>query len=393
MTHQAILLVSCLLLVAFGVERLSQRTGVPAVVVLIAIGVLGKPLLETSGLVLGGIDLAVSLLGTVGLVLIVLEGAFDLQLQRQRLRPACLALVSATLGLLVWCGYFALLSYWALGLSPFHAFLLAMPFAVISSAVAIPACHFLSPSGREFVVYESSISDILGILVFFAALDSDQTFGGMLQNLGSNGLVSIVLGWLCAVGLLFGLLKMGGHIRFAPLLACLFALYAAGKLMHLSPLIMVLMFGLILNNPALFSRMELLRKVMTDEGFAQTVYEFKTLTAELTFAVRGVFFVLLGYWTELDSLLHLHAWLAAAVALLGIYGLRHLLLKLLRIELASALTWIAPRGLITVLLFLSVKEVVPLPAYLNGALMLVVMASALLLGLGRWRWALRARAA
>lgn len=391
MTYPAILLFSCLLLVAFGVERLSQRTGVPAVVVLIAMGILGKPLLEAADLGLGSIDAAVSLLGTVGLVLIVLEGAFDLQLRRERWRTASLAMVSAALGLLVWCGFFAVMAWVGLGLSPFDAFLVAMPFAVISSAVAIPASGYLSSSGREFVVYESSISDILGILIFFAALDSDKTWGGVLKNLGSNGLLSIVLGLLCAVGLLFGLLKLGGHIRFVPLLAGLFALYTAGKLMHLSPLIMVLMFGLILNNPALFSRLTLLRKVMTDEGFAQTTHEFKTLTAELTFAVRGVFFVLLGYWTDLHSLLHLQAWLAAAVVLLGIYGLRHLMLKLLRIELASALTWIAPRGLITVLLFLSVKEAVHLPAYLDGALMLVVMASALLLGVGRWRWAMRVR--
>ncbi len=186
------------------------------------------------------------------------------------------------------------------------------------------------------------------------------------------------------MGLLFGLVKLGGHIRFVPLLAGLFALYATGKLLHLSPLIMVLMFGLILNNPALFSRLGILRKVMTDEGFDTTVREFKTLTAELTFAVRGVFFVLLGYWTDLGTLVSVQAWAGAVLGLLGIYGVRLFLLKMLRVDMAAALTWIAPRGLITVLLFLSVKEVVNLPVYLDGILMLMVMFSALLLGLGRW---------
>lgn len=384
MTYQAILLVSCLLLVAFGVERLSKSTGIPAVIVMIGMGLLGKPLLASFGVELGGIHAAVSVLGTVGLVLIVLEGAFDLQLRRDRLRTASQAFVSAVLGLVAWAALFSAMGVWALGLPPFHAFLLAMPFSVISSAVAIPSSSFLRPSGREFVVYESSISDILGVLIFFAALSSDQTFEGVLLNLANTGLVSLLLGGVCAVGLLFGLVKLGGHIRFVPLLANLFALYAVGKLLHLSPLIMVLMFGLILNNPALFSRLGILRKVMTDEGFGATVREFKTLTGELTFAVRGVFFVLLGYWTDLGSLTSLQAWTGAALGLLGIYGVRRLLLNILRVDMAAALTWIAPRGLITVLLFLSVKDVVSLPAYLDGILMLMVMFSALLLGLGRW---------
>lgn len=49
MTYQAILLVSCLLLVAFGVERLSKSTGMPSVVVMIAIGMISKPLLTSAG--------------------------------------------------------------------------------------------------------------------------------------------------------------------------------------------------------------------------------------------------------------------------------------------------------------------------------------------------------
>ena len=59
MTYQAILIVSCLLLTAFGVERLSKRTGVPSVVVMIAIGMIGKPVMSTAGLELTGVEAAV----------------------------------------------------------------------------------------------------------------------------------------------------------------------------------------------------------------------------------------------------------------------------------------------------------------------------------------------
>jgi len=387
MTHQAILTASMFLLLAFGIDRMGRKTGIPSVAVLIATGLLGKPVLAYFGLEMSGLDAAVPVIGTVGLVLIVLEGAFDLELHRDKLGTAARAFVAASLGFVLWTAVFALLAAAALPLSAVQALLLAIPFAVISSAVAIPSSSFLPEPGREFVVYESTLSDIIGILAFFALLSSDGTLTDALRSLAGGGAVSLLLGAFCAIGLLVALLRLDGHIRFIPLLAGLFALYAGGKLLHLSPLIMVLMFGLVLNNPGLLGRWSWTRRIVAAPGYDTTVREFKGLTAELTFAVRGFFFILLGYWTDLSGFARIEAWLAASLALLTIYGARFLILRLLRIELADPLSWIAPRGLITVLLYLSAKEVVPVPAYLDGAVMLVVLASALAIGLGRYRLA------
>ena len=392
MTYQAILSASLFLLLAFGVERLGRSSGIPGVVLLIATGIAGKPVLGHFGLELTGLDAAVPVIGTIGLVLIVLEGAFDLELRRDRLRVAAAALGSAVLGFVLWSALFAFLAMVALSLSAFQALVLAIPFAVISSAVAIPSSVFLPPHGREFVVYESSISDILGILVFFALLSSDGTPSGVLSSLGGGGLISLLLGAVCALVLLVMLLRFDGQIRFVPLLAGLFALYAAGKLMHLAPLIMVLMFGLVLNNPSLLARFGLLRKMVADPSYMTTVREFKSLTIELTFAVRGFFFILLGYWTDLAGFASIQAWLAASLLVALIYGVRYAILRLLRIELADSLSWIAPRGLITVLLYLNAKELVAVPPYVDGAVMLVVLASALAIGIGRSRWGRRQQA-
>lgn len=57
------------------------------------------------------------------------------------------------------------------------------------------------------------------------------------------------------------------------------------------------------------------------------------------------------------------AWAAAALILLVIYGRRHVMLRATRHDLAAPLTWMAPRGLITVLLFLSAKESLSLPGF------------------------------
>ena len=198
MIYQAILAASIFLLLAFGIERLGRVSGIPSVVILIAVGLAAKPVLALFGLNLEGIDAAVPVIGTVGLVLIVLEGALDIELRRDRLRAAAGAFLMAGGGLIVCTGLFAWAAVVALPVTPFQALLLAVPFAVISSAVAIPSSSFLPPRGREFVVYESSLSDILGVLVFFSLLSSDGTASGAFLVLVGGGVLSLLLAIVCA---------------------------------------------------------------------------------------------------------------------------------------------------------------------------------------------------
>ena len=384
MVYPAILIASVFLLLAFAVERLSPRVGLPSVIVLVGLGLLAKPLLAMVGYRLQGLDVIVPIVGAVGLILIVLEGALDIEIRRDRLRLAGAALVQAVAGFLLCAAVLAGLVTLVLPLTPVQALVLAVPFAVISSAVAIPSSRFLPPAGREFVIYESSISDILGVLVFFALLNSDGTLSGVLYGLVGGSMLSLVLAVVCAVGLVLVLMRVEGHIRFVPLLAGLFGLYAAGKLMHLSPLIMVLFLGLLLNNPRFITRLPGLRGAM-DASYDATLSEFKVLVQELTFAVRGFFFILLGYWTDLSDLASLRAWTGAVLVLAVVYGGRRLLLRFSGQEAVSSLQWLAPRGLITVLLFLEARQVLNLPGYINGVVVIVVLASTALVTVARVR--------
>ncbi|MFY9326922.1 MAG: cation:proton antiporter [Georgfuchsia sp.] len=383
MTYQAILTASIFLLLAFAIERFGRVSGIPSVIVLIAVGLVGKPVLATFGMSLEGIDVAVPILGAVGLILILLEGALDIELRRERLRAAAGAILMAVVGFVVCTVVFALAASLILSMSLRQAAILSVPFAVISSAIAIPSSSFLPAHGREFVVYESSISDILGVMVFFALVNSRGTAKDVLLTLIGGGALSLLLAAICAVGLVLILMRIDGHIRFIPLLAGLFGLYAAGELMHLSPLIMVLLFGLALNNPTLITRFRPFRR-WVDNSYEATLKEFKFLTLELTFAVRGFFFILLGYWTDLSDLAYIEVWLATAFILAVVYGSRYAIFRMVRSDLAGPLTWLAPRGLITVLLFLSAGEVLQLPHYLEGTVMLVVLVSAILVARGRW---------
>lgn len=384
MTYQAILIASVFLLLAFGIERFGRVSGIPSVIVLIAIGLAGKPVLTSLGLTLGGIDHVVPILGTIGLILIVLEGALDIELRREKLRSAAGAMLMAAGGFIFCTTVFAFAASYLMSMTLLQGAILAVPFAVISSAVAIPGSSFLPPHGREFVVYESSISDILGVMVFFSLLNSNGTLQDVFMGLIGGGMLSLALAAVCALGLVLILMRIDGHIRFIPLLAGLFGLYAAGELMHLSPLIMVLLFGLALNNSTMITRFRVFRNWM-DDSYETTLKEFKVLTLELTFAVRGFFFILLGYWTDLADLFYVEAWLITAFVLFVVYGSRHIILRLSGAKLAGALTWLAPRGLITILLFLNAKETLDLPHYLNGVVMLVVLISAALIAVAQRR--------
>jgi len=389
--YVSILLASVILLAAFAIERTGRQLRMPPVIFLIAAGMLAKPALHAFGWTLAGLDMMVPIIGTIGLVLIVLEGSLDISLSRDRIHAARSAMWMALLGFLVCLVLLVPLisMYFAFGL--FKALVIAVPVAVISSAVAIPNSQFLPAHGREFVVYESALSDILGVIVFFALVHSDGSFLGVVEGLLGGGLVSLVLSVICAIGLAMVLMHSQGPIRFLPLLAGLLGLYAAGKLLHLSPLIMVLLFGLTINNPTLITRIPRFSHWMSD-NYETTLNEFKAIAFELTFAVRGFFFILLGYWTDVATLLMPKAWLGAVVVLFIIYTSRSALLRVFGGELGSPLLWLAPRGLITVLLYLTARMVVPVPDWVGGTVLIVVLVSAALILIAQRRFELPIKA-
>jgi hypothetical protein len=383
MTNTIILLLAGTLLWAYIVDIAAKRYSIPAVIPLVASGLAANTFLHASGWGIRWLDVGLPVLGTVGLILIVLEGALGLQLRRENAGLMRKASISALLGFIGCAIVYTLLAKELFDLSLYASGALAIPFAVISSAVAIPSGRNLPPPQGEFVIYESSISDILGVLVFFAWLDAGGNLKQFAIALGNGSLFSLALGALFSLALLWLIGKISGHIRFLPILAMLFFLYAVGKALHLSPLILVLGFGLLLNNADLLANTGYLKRLVKSDH-AETLGDFKSLVMELEFAVRSVFFIMLGLWTPLESLRNPMAWLTAAGILCVLLALRYALLKLLGMQV-DKLVWLAPRGLITVLLLLTAMDRIDLGAFPQGAVMLTVLLSCLLVLLARHR--------
>jgi potassium/hydrogen antiporter len=377
-TNTAILAASGMLLVAYALEHFGRHFRLPSVVLLIVVGLIARQVLQYFGLFYHWVQPIVPVIGTLGLILIVLEGALDLTVTKERLPLIIHSAASSIASFLLCLAAFALMFGYLLHFQTHIAILMAIPFAVISSAVAIPSASGLPAMRQEFIVYESSFSDILGVLVFYAWLGGDG-IGDFAADLLGGGAASIVAALVAGLALFYFINQIDGHVRFLPLLAGLVFLYAIGKEMHLSPLIVVLVSGLVINNPRLLTWHRRLRRMKT-EAYAQTLKEFKGLVAELTFATKSFFFLLLGYWTDVSSMISVEAWLVAIAGIAFILASRWLILKLLRQDGVSQLVWIAPRGLVTVLLILSATSNAKVENFPFGAVMLVVLITAALTG-------------
>ena len=80
-------------------------------------------------------------------------------------------------------------------------------------------------------------------------------------------------------------------------------------------------------------------------------------------------------------MMSVEAWLIAVAGIAMVLASRFVILKFLRQDAVAQLVWIAPRGLVTVLLFLSARDTGTLEAFPFGAVMLVVLATSALTAL------------
>lgn len=155
-----------LLLVAYVFDLTSSKTKVPSVILLLILGWLVKQLTIWLDIQLPDFSSILPVLGTIGLILIVLEGSLELGLDKSKfkiIKQSFWGAFAAIIALAFVLGVsFAYIGDFSLKDSLTNA----IPFCVISSAIAIPSVQNIASRDREFVIYESSLSDILGVILF-----------------------------------------------------------------------------------------------------------------------------------------------------------------------------------------------------------------------------------
>jgi len=320
------------------------------------------------------------ILGSIGLILIVLEGSLELDLSKSKIGMIKKSFFGALITMFVITFILSFLFQY-LGGFPYRSCLAnAIPFSVISSAIAIPSVRGISTSDKEFVIYESSLSDILGVVFFnFIVLNTDygfKTFG----NFGFQLVIIVVISFVATIGLTILLRKIEHHIKFIPIILLVILIYTILEFYNLPSLIFILTFGLFIGNLYKFKRFKWIKKLHPEELKIED-QKFKEITVEMAFLVRALFFILFGYLLKTYEILNTQTLLLATVIVAIIFIIRTIQLKISRLPL-KPLLFVAPRGLITILLFLSIIPAQRLELVNKSLIVQVIILTALIMMFG-----------
>ena len=118
-----------------------------------------------------------------------------------------------------------------------------------------------------------------------------------------------------------------------------------------------------------------------------SIYDnFKMITLESSFVVRTFFFVIFGFTILLATLLDLKVWMVSLLILGILYGIRYAYFRFIIRRDIMPEVWMAPRGLITILLYYSIPEVLVVPGFNPGILLLVILVSSILMAVSLIRF-------
>lgn len=352
MTSTIIIAICTLLLVAYGFDITSPKTKVPSVILLILLGWAMRQLSLYWGVAIPNLVPVLPILGTVGLILIVLEGALELELNRSKTKLINKSFWMALIPMLL-LAFLLDFAFQYFGYPLFKNNLTnIIPLCIISSAIAIPSARHLGPYDKEFVIYESSLSDIIGILFFnFISLNTTinaLSFTGFLRDL----LLMVIISFGATVGMALLLKNIDHHVKFVPITLLVILIYSISKFYHLPSLVFILILGIFLGNIDELKSIKWIARLNPD-SLEREITKFKELIVEVTFLIRALFFLLFGYLLETADILNQETVFWALAIVTATYLIRALLLRVFKLAL-HPLLFIAPRGLITILLYLSI---------------------------------------
>lgn len=359
-----------ILLISYLFDITTKFTKIPSVILLLVAGWSLHQLSEFFSFSVPNFTVILPVLGTIGLILIVLEGSLELELSHSA-KPVIKKSIFISLlpVIIIAVGFAVYLNIeWQI---PFkQALINTLPFAIISSSIAIPSAINLSHDKRQFITYESSLSDIIGVVFFnFATFGTAITLSGAV-HFGGQFLIMLLISIVASLILAFLLAKIDHHIKYGPIIILNILIYEISKIYHLPALIFILFFGLVLGN------IDNLKNVKIFKNFQFTklnseVMHFKDVVAEATFIVRSLFFIVFGFVLKTEDIINQESLVWSIAIVLAIFSVRFLILKIGKVDL-QPLFYIAPRGLITILLFLSIAPEQKIP-FLNESVVIQVI--------------------
>ncbi len=341
----AVIATSMVIILSYLFNLVSRETNIPSVLLLIILGIGLKEVAAYFGINTGDALFSVlEILGIVGLTMIVLEAALDLKLTREKWPLIWKSFLIALIALVVTSVASAYIIQYYFIDDFFTALVYAVPLSVISSAIVIPSVGALAEKKKEFMVYEATFSDILGIMFFYFLLGNadTETTGAIVWDVTSNIVLTIILSVVVSYALVLLFQKLDTHVKLFLLIAVLLLLYSLGKLFHLSSLVIILVFGLILNNYRVFF-FKPLDKLLDTRALSSILNNFHLVTLETAFVMRTFFFVVFGMTITLAAIFEAEVAIVSGILLLVLYAIRWVMLLIfVRKDILPQL-FIAPR--------------------------------------------------
>ncbi|MFT4660004.1 MAG: NhaP-type Na+/H+ or K+/H+ antiporter [Patiriisocius sp.] len=382
--YYMIIAMAVIIILSYFFNILAKKTNIPSVLMLLILGIGVKYGLDTMGF--EGIQEKIDeyqilpIIGTIGLILIVLEAALDLKLSKDKWPVIWRSFVVALLSLLVTSFAVAYILDILIFNDFFKSLVYAIPLSIMSSAIIIPSVGGLKDENKEFMIYESTFSDILGIMFFFFVLGNDGTNDAsvVMTNVSGNIFITIVASLLISFVLVWVFQKITSNIKLFLVIAILMLLYAIGKLFHFSSLVLILVFGLMLNNHELFFKGRL-KKLINTDNLNPLLRDFHILTLESAFVIRTFFFVIFGMTIALTSLMNLKVVLISAIIVAAMTIVRLIVLKMFKPKSIVPLLYLSPRGLITILLFFGIPAKYASDNFDTGILLFAIISTSLIM--------------
>ena len=217
-----------------------------------------------------------------------------------------------------------------------------------------------SENDKEFIVYESTFSDILGIVIFNYCILQIVSKKPIIDTapiiqLGGQVLVIVFLSLLITYFLAKLIQKIDHHVKFFLIIAILILVYAIGKFFHLPTLLTIFIFGIFLGNGGEILP-NFMKKSLDIEKTKNSLNDFHILTSESTFLVRTFFFLFFGFSIPLERFVSPKPYIYALVILFIMFVARYIYLSITKLNFKlTPLVYMSPRGLISILLFLQLS--------------------------------------
>jgi len=380
-TYQILIVISLLIIFSYLFDLFAKKTLFPSVLLLLITGAVIKYSSVQLNLPIIDFSVLLPILGNLGLVLIILEGALELDYKKSKIPLIKKAFGAALFPMIITITLITTLFIFYYSIDFHTAILNAIPFAIISSAIAIPSSASLSLNKREFIIYESSISDIIGIILFnFVFVNTTLTFSSIL-GLGSEILIILGVSAACCLIILFLLAKITLKIKYFLLFAVILLVYAIGKYFHLSSLLVILVVGLFLRNTSFFE-INWFKKHFIYPNLKDDVSQLINFTAESAFLMRTFFFFIFGYTLNLHELLNSEIVIIGLTILIIIFVIRFFYLKYASERELIPEALISPRGLISILLFFTIPVEQWISPTENGLILSIIVGTSVVMAIG-----------